>query len=650
MRNLCAAAVVALAMPTTLAAQQAPAALAAVRGDTVVFVLTGDAPAGGFTVERRASGGEWTLLTPEPVRAYGSATAAAAVLGPELPFVMEAVQAESPEHVLRRLQGDRFRATMLSLLMPRVALVLGRSFQDATAAAGSTREYRITRLDRSGEPSGARFTQTVRIAPTAPRSPTALTAAAADGAVSLEWRYPPFRGERGDAVVGFHVYRREGAGPAVRLTTVPLARVDNAQLVYTDEVENGRSYQYDVRAVDVAGVESAPVSAAATPEDRTAPTAVAGVITQPGDGAVTVRWQAAVDADVAGYHVERAPAIEGPFTRVTTRPLATALLAFTDTAAPRADVLFYRVLALDRAGNVSAPSAAIPAVPRDRTPPAPPTALRAEAVERRLHLRWTASASSDVLGYRVYRGPDSTRLAGLLTEPHRGTELVDTGYVGGLNPGRRYTVKVVAVDHWYNESTPVFAEVQVPDDEPPPAPTGFTARNQDGRFVVANWSAANALDVARYRLVRTSDDGEQVIGEYAQRAPITTRDTTAVIGRSYRYSVIAIDSAGNRGPAALDSVHFRDFEPPAAPRRVTAARGERGVRVEWERVASRDLAGYLVFRSTLPTGVFEQLTPAPVTELEYIDASGSSGHYYTVRAVDTSTNRSSAAPPARAGS
>lgn len=630
-------------------AQESAAFLAASDGRTITLILASQPPrGGGFIVERRSGGGEWRQLTPDPVRAFASPAAGTTVLGADLPAVMEAVEASSPDDVLRRLQGDRFRATMLSMLMPRVALLLGRSYVDRDVQAGATYEYRVRLVDGSGRPLGTPATRMVAVAQAALREPSGLRADARDGQVSLTWSYPPFRLDAADAVVGFHVYRREATpGSRIRLTAVPIARIEGAAIAFRDEAENGRAWTYEVRAVDVAGAEGAPATITATPRDVTPPAPIPLVRTRAGDGTVEVTWDRAPEPDVAGYTVERGTSQGGTFAALTPRMLPAATTSFVDTAASGADVCFYRVLVHDRAGNISAPSIPVHAVPRDDTPPEPPARLVAVPEGRQLKIRWAPSPSADVKGYLIYRGPDSARVAGLVTEPHPRTEFTDTGFVGGLTPGGRYTVKVVAVDRWHNQSTPVFAQVQVPDDEAPPAPTGFAVTNVEGRHIEASWSAANALDVARYELTRTGQDGERLIGVFDRRAPITTRDTTAVIGSLYVYRVIAIDSAGNRGTAATDSVMFRDFSPPAAPRHVSAQRLERGVRVTWERVASRDLAGYLVFRSTMPTGVFEQLTAQPVDALEFVDAGGAAGHYYTVRAVDTSTNRSAAAPVTR---
>ena len=72
-----------------------------------------------------------------------------------------------------------------------------------------------------------------------------------------------------------------------------------------------------------------------------------------------------------------------------------------------------------------------------------------------------------------------------------------------------------------------------------------------------------------------------------------------------------------------------------------------GVRVRWERVVDRELAGYHVYRSKIPTGNFERRTSRPVTTLEFTDAGADGTWWYVVRAVDASGNESSASRPVR---
>jgi fibronectin type 3 domain-containing protein len=475
-----------------------------------------------------------------------------------------------------------------------------------------------------------------------------------DGAITVTWEYPRYTGDPNDLVIGFHVYRAAASGGmAERITDRVVVRNDAGPLEYVDTLaRNGVAYRYLVRSVDLARRESVPTApAGALARDRTPPGMPSGVVAQPGDGVVHLSWPASGEVDVAGYHVERSTGLDQPFSRLTTTLVPAARPAYADRSAVGGTSYFYRVVAVDASGNASHPSNAIAAVPADHTPPAPPSRVTVRAVARRLEIRWVASPSPDVKGYYVYRGDGPGRLVRLVRQPVTGGTFVDSGYGGaGLTPGGRYRLSVSAVDRSYNESPPVPAEIAVPDDEPPAAPTGFQVRGILGRYAEADWSASPTRDVRRYVLSRAGPGGaDTVVGEQPADAGRTIRDTTAVTGVAYTYRLVAVDSAGNRSLAAIDTLVLRDPVAPPAPRFASARLTQQGVEVSWERVVDDALVGYHVYRASLPTGAFERLTPTPITQLRFLDPAGRPEHYYAVRAVDRSANESEPSPVVRGG-
>ncbi|WP_211489793.1 malectin domain-containing carbohydrate-binding protein [Georgenia thermotolerans] len=90
-----------------------------------------------------------------------------------------------------------------------------------------------------------------------------------------------------------------------------------------------------------------------TPHDQTAPLAPGGLAAEVVDDDVVLTWSASTETDVAGYHVERALSAGGPWTRLTGGTPVSGT-TFTDTKVPAASTGFYRVLAVDYSGTVSA--------------------------------------------------------------------------------------------------------------------------------------------------------------------------------------------------------------------------------------------------------------------------------------------------------
>lgn len=640
----------------SLTAQAAPARhlFLVPKGDTVLVYVVDAPPAlGGFVVYRGAPGTELQRVTAEAVEAVREPAMAAGMMGGDLPAVMTAVRATDASEMLRRLRSDAFAGPLMSLLYRSVAAALGRVWVDAGVPRGAELEYRVVFTDGAGRETDRSFTGRVTVRDVPPPAPSGLDVRPGDREVSLGWSFPSFRGDPADQTIGFHVYRADGAsgGDFRRLTVVPVLRNEAAPLSYRDdEVATGGAYRYRVTAVDIAGRESVPTEARRVDvADRQPPAIPTGLAVQSGDGAVLLVWRMSPEPDVAGYQVERSQGLSEPYTRLTRALVPAGAPAFADSAVTGGRPYFYRVIAVDSAGNASEPSNALSALPVDETPPAPPGQVTASLTDdRRVLLTWAPSPSRDVLGYYVYRGEGTGPAARLTSKPVQGTQLADSGYAGGgLVPGRHYTVRVSAVDSSFNESGSVSVEIPVPDDEPPGAVTALSVRNHDGRWVEVAWSASASLDVREYVVTRDTEGSRPVeVGRYPASAR-SARDTAAAEGRRYTYGVVPVDSAGNAGPASTDSVTFGDMTPPPPPRRVTAVESaDGGVVVTWERVASPDLAGYVVLRSDLPTGVFQRLTPEPAHDLTFRDATGAVGHFYEVRAVDVSGNLSAPSPAA----
>lgn len=91
--------------------------------------------------------------------------------------------------------------------------------------------------------------------------------------------------------------------------------------------------------------------------DGVAPKAPCGIAAVPANGQVSLTWQpsdASRDPDVAGYLVYRGTAATGPYSLLTGAPVAGT--RFTDSTLSKGATYWYRLTAVDYAGNVSAPT------------------------------------------------------------------------------------------------------------------------------------------------------------------------------------------------------------------------------------------------------------------------------------------------------
>jgi fibronectin type 3 domain-containing protein len=648
------AAVLAASLPTTGVAQATRAPVIAVaQGDSVrIYIVAPPAVFHGFVVYGGTTGGTLTRLSAEPVRPVRDPARASEILADQLTEVLRVADVPDANGLLRKLDLEVFGAALMSLQYPRVATMLGRRWSDGGRAPGAEVSYRIVYVDAAGRETNQAVTTRVTMTDVLPGSPTRLLATQPRVGTHLTWGYPTFRGGD-DFAFGYHVYRSRGAtGMPERLTTRLIVRDESKAPQFEDpSPPPGTALTYTVRAVDILGREGPPsLAATITLADRQAPEIPVSLQAVEGDGRVVLTWPASPELDLRGYFVERGPSLDKPFTRLNRVALPPNTRTFTDSSLRGGTQYFFRIVAVDTTGNESRPSNSISTLPVDRTPPAPPTALRARVVTgRKLQVDWTRSPSVDVLGYYVYRGEVGAEATRITRDVLPANSILDFGPDSiGLRPGRRYRVTVSAVDGSFNESTRAQLELLVPDDDPPGPPTGFHATNVLGRRVDIAWSASAAADVRAYLLEKRDTGSTRIrMREVPVTAPREVRDTNVVHGRSYVYFLTAIDSAGNRSTAAVDSLRFGDPTPPPAPRNAYARRDSSGVTVRWERVIDAELAGYVVYRSDSETGVYAKVTPAAVNALQWIDRRATGSAWYQVRAVDRSGNESAPSPSVR---
>ncbi|MFD7322632.1 fibronectin type III domain-containing protein [Streptomyces sp. NPDC059875] len=231
-------------------------------------------------------------------------------------------------------------------------------------------------------------------------------------------------------------------------------------------------------------------------KDTRSPTTPTGVTAASGSAStVHVMWSAATDdRAVTGYEVHQ----QGR--KVKDLP-ATTLMTDIVNLAPATPYTF-TVRARDAAGNLSAPSAPVPATTlaattRDRTPPTPPRALRATPEgSHAAALTWTpARDDTRITAYDVYQSD-----VRIHTVPGTAT----TTRITGLRPGTVYSFTVRARDAAENsspDSTPAdLTTTPAPGAPPNTAPTNLKAKAAKGDITVTWTPPRTAAPVKEHQL------------------------------------------------------------------------------------------------------------------------------------------------------
>ncbi|HHS14199.1 MAG TPA: hypothetical protein ENN03_10600 [bacterium] len=619
--------------------------LTAVRADTVFLFIRETPPVGVVChVERKGPGDRaFVRMTQNPLRPAVSGAQVSAILGDHYSTIQAQLETVSPEQMLLRLRFDTFTSMIYSMLYHPVGTLLGRFFKMPGHEPGNQYVYRVLWMNRDGEVIRARESE-VRIKENPPDPPDNLRVRLTERGVAVEWDYPRWRPGRGDLTVQFVLTRKTSAGIWERIHDRILLRMDGLAYFYADPLaERGETYIYAMKAVDALGLESERVEAGPlTVRDITPPSAPAGLTAESGPGGIRLIWNQNPELDVIAYHVYRWEGISEDSVRINADPVSWEDPFFIDEGAVTGVQYYYGVSAVDREGNESVRSNRIAVFPTDRTPPGKPMNLSAGLEDGMVVLTWAPPADTDLWGFRVSRGFDEanqyilSEKAGLNTNySDRGTDKTP------LRPGGRYFYTVKALDTLRRAGEPAGVWITLPDREAPDQPGGILA-DIEGEAVRIRWNPSPSLDAAGYRVIRHK-------GEIAEELKMEEPGRTVLFDRAvqkgftYRYSVTARDTAGNESaPVTSAPLFMRDFDPPPRPRFTAARLTEQGVRIYWELVVDFDLAGYHVYRSVQATGIFERITVFPVTDLEFVDFSGTPDHWYRVRAVDTSNNESEA--------
>jgi hypothetical protein len=229
------------------------------------------------------------------------------------------------------------------------------------SASAFVRTYIGVGVDKRGRLGrfSKRVTVPLALAPPTPSQPTITYN---ESKITIRWS-PPASAPAADtwllpsrplgsapAALAYHVYDSE---TGVRLTSTPVK-----DLEYEDSrIEWGATRCYAIRAVEAIG-NSTLESEAGEPRceklvDTFAPAAPKGLNAVSSDGAISLIWEANAEPDLGGYYVLRAQA-GGHLERITPMPIAEA--SFLDSNVPRGLRFVYAVVAVDKAGNVSAQS------------------------------------------------------------------------------------------------------------------------------------------------------------------------------------------------------------------------------------------------------------------------------------------------------
>jgi hypothetical protein len=186
----------------------------------------------------------------------------------------------------------------------------------------------------------------------------------------------------------------------------------------------------------------------------------------------------------------------------------------------------------------AAPTLPTPAAPAPTTPSTPPGAAPTPTPTPPFRP-----------GFWVYRrNPESDFGRPLFPSPTEARTYVDT--VARAGERWCYVARtVVSADPVIESGSSDEACIDVKDIAPPAAPVGLTAVARDA-VVELRWSPSTEPDLRLYRVYRSPLPGAPAPLADVPAGETTYLDGSGEEGRPYRYTVTAVDAAGNESPAS----------------------------------------------------------------------------------------------------
>ena len=374
---------------------------------------------------------------------------------------------------------------------------------------------------------------------------------------------------------------------------------------------------------------------------------------------VVLTWTPPADRTLQ-YRVERAEALEGPFTPVATLPAARG--TYTDRGARNAPLqdaanYYYRLVAIDRDGYESEPAPVQESM--TAPPPEPPTGLQAETpAGRAVSLHWAASASEGVVNYLVERAPAEDDPVFAQAGKTADTTFSEGGTAASpLRDDTAYLYQVRAVNRVGAVGEP-SEPLEIRTRPPPTPPEDLVANSGEVRCVPVSWAEHSENDVIRYDIYRAEDE----LGPYELLDSVTGRENTSYLDgggdpgnlpdeQAYYYCLRAVNAVGAESDDSEVAMATTRPLPPEVTDLAAATGLPRKVALEWTASPDEKVVGYDLARAE-EDGDFAYLARvAGRDNTSYEDAGGETARFlrsavktplkdgtryaYQVRAVNT---------------
>ena len=240
--------------------------------------------------------------------------------------------------------------------------------------------------------------------------------------------------------------------------------------------------------------------------------------------------------------------------------------------------------------------------------------LSVDELDGSVLIKWNNSTGHST--FDVYRSTDGESFTKLTSSPiltlNSGGSPASNNYLdSNLTNYRVYTYKIVGNNAFAETDVIGILKATPRDNTPPAMPVGVKATHEGIRDVVITWEMTEPVsaDLAGFLIMRdTSVDAafdRSIVEKPLDKGARQFRDENVILGGTYYYQVVAIDTARNAMRSYPAYVAFADSVPPAAGVLVSGTMDTNGVvRIVVRHPADRDLMGYRLLHANDPSHEF----------------------------------------------
>ena len=576
-----------------------------------------------------AADSEWVKLNNQPIKMLDKVPNAA-------PNSKQMLFAETLKKGIDPASKSIFGLLMLleSFESENFARYLGVWFEDTTATNGQAYLYETRLVKSNGKEIEFATSTPVKVGnPLAFEPPHTIKADGVNGKVTFNWEVETTR------YYGVNIYRsetRNGDFELINPQPILFSQIQKEDktigypdVFYTDDsLEISKNYYYYLVArgfFSDSSLHSEILEVLV--RDEIPPAPVRGLAFERPDKqalGIKLSWEKGVDADLAGYYVQRK--VTGEW--VTVSPMIPADQTNYADQPPRPNSYLYRIVTTDKAGNET-PCEDIIVWVTDNTPPRQPQNLKTEGKEGAIILTWDANTESDIMGYYVYRTESGYRDREMLLL--NADFIPKNVFIDSLPKIAKNTFvyRVAAIDSaWNIGPKSELSEASMPDVTAPITP--FIRRGyRDGEAIRVEWLPNLDIDLAGYELYRSEamDSSFQWVSMHPTGLLDTSvlyfMDSNLKAGMTYAYQLFALDLDGNKsGPSNIYKVTTNPPVAPVAPAPTLSLKYDKkqnSLKLKWKQEENEAINRMVIFRRE-GAGRFIPVSTTLVKQQEFTDS------------------------------